>query len=112
VGAGAGGDRAGGEHARELLDARGRGQGLDVGAHDLGVAALGHAEIGVGEGGDNLVDVAVEQDKFFGATRALVAKVGAGRLAIETASRDAVHRVRIPRGAIQFLDGNRKQQEA
>jgi len=58
------------------------------------------------------VDVAVEQDKFFGATRALVAKVGAGRLAIETASRDAVHRVRIPRGAIQFLDGNRKQQEA
>ncbi|HEX4884316.1 MAG TPA: ABC transporter ATP-binding protein [Casimicrobiaceae bacterium] len=57
-----------------------------------------------GATGDNAVDVAVEQDKFFGATRALVARVGSGRLAIETASRDAVHRVRIPRDAIQFLE--------
>jgi putative spermidine/putrescine transport system ATP-binding protein len=54
-------------------------------------------------GGENVVDVAVEQDRFFGATRALVARAGAGRLAIETASRDAVRRVRIPRDAIQFL---------
>jgi 16S rRNA G966 N2-methylase RsmD len=60
-----------------------------------------------GDGGDNLIDVAIEQDKFFGATRALVAKAGNGRLAIETASREAVRRVRIPRDAIQFLDGNR-----
>ena len=57
-----------------------------------------------GATGDNAVDVAVEQDKFFGATRALVARAGSGRLAIETASRDAVHRVRIPRDAIQFLE--------
>jgi putative spermidine/putrescine transport system ATP-binding protein len=64
---------------------------------------------GDGEAGDNLIEVAIEQDKFFGATRALVAKAGNGRLAIETASREAVRRVRIPRDAIQFLDGNRKE---
>jgi hypothetical protein len=57
-----------------------------------------------GADGENVIDVRVEQDKFFGATRALVAAAGAGRLAIETASRDAVHRVRIPRDAIQFLE--------
>jgi len=62
-----------------------------------------------GDGGDNLIEVAIEQDKFFGATRALVAKAGNGRLAIETASREAVRRVRIPRDAIQFLDGKRKE---
>jgi putative spermidine/putrescine transport system ATP-binding protein len=65
-----------------------------------------------GATGDNVVDVAVEQDKFFGATRALVAKAGGSRIAIETASRDAVHRVRIPRDAIQFLDGSRNLKEA
>ncbi len=62
--------------------------------------------------GDNLIGVEIEQDKFFGATRALVAKAGGSRIAIETASRDAVHRVRIPRDAIQFLDGSRNLKEA
>jgi putative spermidine/putrescine transport system ATP-binding protein len=60
--------------------------------------------LGAGEGGDNALDVAVEHDKFFGATRALVARAGHGRLALETSSRAPVHRVRIPRDAIQFLD--------
>jgi len=64
---------------------------------------------GEGDAGDNLIEVAIEQDKFFGATRALVARAGTGRLAIETASREAVRRVRIPRDAIQFLDGNSKE---
>jgi len=44
-----------------------------------------------------------------GMERALVARAGTGRLAIETASREAVRRVRIPRDAIQFLDGNSKE---
>ena len=65
--------------------------------------------LGDHEAGDNLVEVSIEQDKFFGATRALVARAGTGRLAIETASREAVRRVSIPRDAIQFLDGNSKE---
>jgi hypothetical protein len=53
--------------------------------------------------GDNVLDVRIVDDRFFGATRSLSAQAAQGRLAIETASRDPVHRVRIPRDAIQFL---------
>ena len=56
------------------------------------------------ETGDNPIPVAIERDRFFGATRALEVRAGAGRLAVETSSRAPVHRVRVPRDAIQFLD--------
>jgi putative spermidine/putrescine transport system ATP-binding protein len=54
--------------------------------------------------GENVLEVAVVRDRFFGATRALEATAGSGRLAIETASRSPVRRARIPRDAIQFID--------
>ena len=60
--------------------------------------------VGDRETGDNLLAVAIERDRFFGATRALDARIGASRLAIETSSRAPVRRVRIARDAIQFLD--------
>jgi putative spermidine/putrescine transport system ATP-binding protein len=46
----------------------------------------------------------VLRDRFFGATRQLEVAAGNGRLEIETAMRDDVARVRVPREAIQFLN--------
>src|SRR5262245_23903306 len=47
-----GGYCAAGEHSRELLDATAEVERLDVGAHRSIVAALGDAEVRVGEGRD------------------------------------------------------------
>jgi putative spermidine/putrescine transport system ATP-binding protein len=45
----------------------------------------------------------VLRDRFFGATRRIEVAAGGGRLEIETAARDRVAGVRVPRDAIQFL---------
>jgi putative spermidine/putrescine transport system ATP-binding protein len=54
--------------------------------------------------GENVFAAAVLHDRFFGATRQLEIALGAGHLEIETALRDHVERVRVPREAIQFLN--------
>jgi hypothetical protein len=46
----------------------------------------------------------VLRDRFFGATRQIEVAAGNGRLEIETAMRDHVANVRVPRDAIQFLN--------
>jgi hypothetical protein len=46
----------------------------------------------------------VLRDRFFGATRQVEVATGNGRLEIETAMRDDVTHVRVPREAIQFLN--------
>jgi putative spermidine/putrescine transport system ATP-binding protein len=53
--------------------------------------------------GENIVAAEVLRDRFFGATRRIEVAVGGGRLEIETAARDPVAGVRVPRDAIQFL---------
>jgi putative spermidine/putrescine transport system ATP-binding protein len=53
--------------------------------------------------GENVFAAEVLRDRFFGATRQLEIALGTGRLEIETALRDHVERVRVPREAIQFL---------
>jgi putative spermidine/putrescine transport system ATP-binding protein len=60
------------------------------------VATAPHAE--------NVFDVRVLRDRFFGASRHIEVAAGGGRLEIETAARGPVTRVRVPRDAIQFLD--------
>jgi putative spermidine/putrescine transport system ATP-binding protein len=54
--------------------------------------------------GENVFAAEVLRDRFFGATRQIEVAAGAGRLEIETAMRDHVQRVRVPREAIQFLN--------
>jgi putative spermidine/putrescine transport system ATP-binding protein len=54
--------------------------------------------------GENVFAAEVLRDRFFGATRQLDVALGDGRLEIETALRDHVERVRVPREAIQFLN--------
>ncbi len=54
-------------------------------------------------GGENVFAARVSRDRFFGAARRVEALVGAGRIEIETKTRDTVERIRIPRDAIQFL---------
>ena len=54
--------------------------------------------------GENVFVAEVLRDRFFGATRQLEIALGNGRLEIETAVRDHVGRVRVPREAIQFLN--------
>ena len=54
--------------------------------------------------GENVFAAQVVRDRFFGATRQLEVAAGGGRLEIETALRDHVERVRVPREAIQFLN--------
>ncbi|HSS69056.1 MAG TPA: ABC transporter ATP-binding protein [Casimicrobiaceae bacterium] len=54
--------------------------------------------------GENVFPVRVLRDRFFGATRQVEVAAGEGRLEIETAMRDDVAHVRIPREAIQFLN--------
>ena len=54
--------------------------------------------------GENVFPVRIVRDRFFGATRQVEVAAGTGRLEIETALRDHVERVRLPREAIQFLN--------
>jgi len=54
--------------------------------------------------GENVFAAQVLRDRFFGATRQLEVAAGQGRLEIETALRDHVRNVRVPREAIQFLN--------
>jgi putative spermidine/putrescine transport system ATP-binding protein len=56
-----------------------------------------------GAPGENVFAAKVLRDRFFGATRQLEVAAGNGRLEIETAMRDDVTNVRVPREAIQFL---------
>jgi putative spermidine/putrescine transport system ATP-binding protein len=53
--------------------------------------------------GENVFAAQVLRDRFFGATRQIEVAAGSGRLEIETAMRDHVANVRVPREAIQFL---------
>jgi putative spermidine/putrescine transport system ATP-binding protein len=56
-----------------------------------------------GESGTNLFEVRVLKDRFFGATRQLDMTIGEAVLKLETTSRAALTRVRVPVEAIQFL---------
>jgi putative spermidine/putrescine transport system ATP-binding protein len=56
-----------------------------------------------GESGVNVFEVRVLKDRFFGATRQLDMAIGDVVLKLETTSRGALTRVRIPVEAIQFL---------
>jgi len=60
-------------------------------------------ELGSEANAENAFVARVLRDRFFGATRQVEVAVGAGRLEVETAQRDAVTRIRVPREAIQFL---------
>ena len=53
--------------------------------------------------GPNVFDVRVLKDRFFGATRQLDLALGEAVLKLETTSREALTRVRVPVDAIQFL---------
>jgi putative spermidine/putrescine transport system ATP-binding protein len=59
-----------------------------------------------GEAGANVFDVRVLKDRFFGATRQLDLAIGEAFLKLETTSREALTRVRVPVDAIQFLSSN------
>jgi len=56
-----------------------------------------------GAAGENIFAAKVLRDRFFGATRQLEVAAGNGTLEIETAMRDDVAQVRVPRESIQFL---------
>ena len=56
-----------------------------------------------GESGVNVFEVRVLKDRFFGATRQLDMAIGEAVLKLETTSRAALTRVRVPVEAIQFL---------
>jgi putative spermidine/putrescine transport system ATP-binding protein len=62
-------------------------------------------EVADGTTGENVFAARVLRDRFFGATRQIEVAAGEGRLEIETAMRDDVSHVRVPRDAIQFLNG-------
>jgi len=53
--------------------------------------------------GENVFAARVLRDRFFGATRQIEVAAGEGRLEVETAVRDHVKSVHVPREAIQFL---------
>jgi putative spermidine/putrescine transport system ATP-binding protein len=53
--------------------------------------------------GENVFTAQVLRDRFYGATRQIEVAAGNGRLEIETAARDHVAGVHVPRNAIQFL---------
>ena len=61
-------------------------------------------EVARGAAGENVFPARVLRDRFFGATRQIEVATGNGRLEIETAMRDDVANVRVPREAIQFLN--------
>ncbi|TMH35986.1 MAG: ABC transporter ATP-binding protein [Betaproteobacteria bacterium] len=54
--------------------------------------------------GENVFAARVLRDRFFGATRQIEVAAGEGRLEVETAVRDHVKSVHVPREAIQFLN--------
>ena len=54
-------------------------------------------------GGENVLVAAILRDRFYGASREVELAVGQGVLVMETALRDGIIRVRIPRDAVQFL---------
>ena len=62
-------------------------------------------EVAAGAAGENVFAARVLRDRFFGASRQIEVAAGEGRLEIETAMRDDVAHVRVPREAIQFLNG-------
>jgi putative spermidine/putrescine transport system ATP-binding protein len=62
------------------------------------------ASAATGATGENVFAAKVLRDRFFGATRQLEIAAGNGRLEIETAMRDDVTQLRVPREAIQFLN--------
>ena len=53
--------------------------------------------------GENVFTAQVLRDRFYGATRQIEVIAGNGRLEVETAARDPVAGVHVPRDAIQFL---------
>ena len=61
-------------------------------------------EVASAAAGENVFAARVLRDRFFGATRQIEVAAGNGRLEIETAMRDHVANVRVPRDAIQFLN--------
>jgi putative spermidine/putrescine transport system ATP-binding protein len=61
-------------------------------------------EVARAAAGENVFAAQVLRDRFFGATRQVEVAAGNGRLEIETAMRDDVATVRVPRDAIQFLN--------
>ena len=61
-------------------------------------------EIASAATGENVFAAQILRDRFFGATRQVEVAAGNGRLEIETAMRDHVAIVRVPRDAIQFLN--------
>jgi putative spermidine/putrescine transport system ATP-binding protein len=61
-------------------------------------------ELAAGAAGENVFAARVLRDRFFGASRQIEVAAGEGRLEIETAMRDDVVHVRVPRAAIQFLN--------
>jgi putative spermidine/putrescine transport system ATP-binding protein len=61
-------------------------------------------EVATAATGENIFAAKVLRDRFFGATRQLEVAAGNGRLEIETAMRDDVTQLRVPREAIQFLN--------
>jgi putative spermidine/putrescine transport system ATP-binding protein len=61
-------------------------------------------ELAAGAAGENVFAARVLRDRFFGASRQIEVAAGEGRLEIETAMRDDVAHVRVPREAIQFLN--------
>jgi putative spermidine/putrescine transport system ATP-binding protein len=63
-------------------------------------------EVGSSAAGENVFAAKVMRDRFFGASRQIEVAAGGGHLEIETAARDPVARVRVPRDAIQFLSNN------
>jgi putative spermidine/putrescine transport system ATP-binding protein len=56
-----------------------------------------------GTGGENVFAARVLHDRFFGASRQVELAVGQGVLKTETAVRDAITHVHVPRDAVQFL---------
>ncbi len=55
------------------------------------------------DNGPNVFGVSVLKDRFFGATRQIDLALGEAVLKLETTSREAITRVRVPVDAIQFL---------
>jgi putative spermidine/putrescine transport system ATP-binding protein len=62
-------------------------------------------EVAAGAAGENVFAARVLRDRFFGASRQIEIAAGEGRLELETAMREDVAHVRVPRDAIQFLNG-------
>ncbi len=63
--------------------------------------------IELGGEGENVLAAKPLRDRFFGAARRIEVAVGSATLEIETSARDAVHTIRVPRDAIQFLPESR-----